>query len=70
MANGSGLPKTDAEWLYDCLDRLVHSVVEENGKMPEHCWSPVGSALALLHEKKAYATERAWCIDNTGSPPQ
>lgn len=68
MANGEGVPVSDAEWLYDVLDRLAHSVLNEAGKPPEHCWSPLGSALALLHEKRAYATERAWCIDNTVRP--
>lgn len=65
--NGSGCPQTDAEWLYDVLDRLVHSLVEDGGKS-EHEWSPFGSALALLHDKKQYATERAWCAGNTLRP--
>lgn len=69
MANGTGLPTTDAEWLYDTLDRLAHSLIgTRGGKMPEHQWSPLGAAIAVLHDKKAYATERAWCADNTARP--
>lgn len=68
MANGTSYPKTDAEILYDALDRLAHSVLEQEGKQPEHCWSPIGAALAALHGKKEYACERAWCAENTMRP--
>lgn len=65
---GTSAPKTDAEWLYDVLDRLAHSLIEQQLKPPEHQWSPLGSALAMLHDKKQYACERAWCADNTIRP--
>lgn len=69
MANGVGIPTTDAEWLYDTLDRLAHSIIGMHGNQtPEHQWSPLGAALAALHDKRKYATERAWCIENTVRP--
>lgn len=68
MSNGNGVPRTDAEILYDVLDRLVHSMLLTNAEV-HHRWSPIGSALFELHEKRQHAAERAWCVDNTARPP-
>lgn len=58
---------TPAQRLYDVLDRLVHWDISERG-MPEHKFSPLGSALLALHECDQFWTEGSVCKSSFREP--
>lgn len=64
---GDGL--TDAQRLYDVLDRLVHANIISREDVPDHRHSPLGQALYFLHRLDYHATEHCVCAKQYGVPP-
>lgn len=60
---------TEAQRLYDVLDRLVDSLINEEGDHPDHRYSPLGSALHVLHTMKYLATDRCVCAEQYADTP-
>lgn len=58
----------EAERLYDVLDRLAYDLMEERDLPPEHQFSPLGSALAALHDLRQYATQHCVCAEAYARP--
>ncbi|MCB4860809.1 hypothetical protein K7W03_14535 [Sphingobium sp. PNB] len=59
---------SDAEHLYDVLDRLVHQLMEDRDFPLEHKFSPLGSALATLHDLQQHAMPRCVCAVTYAKP--
>lgn len=60
---------TDAQRLYDILDRLVHASIISREDVPDHRYSPLGTALFVLHQLSELATEDCVCAKQYGVPP-
>lgn len=61
---------TEAQILYDRLDRLVHSILSApNTDEPGHAHSPVGAALRQLHLFKHLKSEHCICANEFRYPP-
>lgn len=64
-----GVKMTDAQILYDVLDRLVHASITSDKIKPEHRYSPLGAALYTLHRLSLHATTDCVCAKHYGVPP-
>lgn len=69
IAKARPAPTTDAQKLYDALDRLAFHVIERDGCQPEHRFSPIGAALHALHEMRRHESSISTCADSYRDPP-
>lgn len=60
---------TDAQRLYNALDRLVHATISRDGHgPPRHRFGPVGAALHELHALRQHETAHCVCAATFEDP--
>ncbi|MGN7930327.1 hypothetical protein [Sphingopyxis sp. 22461] len=60
---------TDAQTLYNVLDRLVHASIISREDVPDNRYSPLGQALYVLHRLDFHTTEDCVCAKQFAIPP-